>query len=160
MTTYYVVVHEKTGRLLAGTSRLPIYKIKRVAKQTADRYPGYVVNNINSNNLSAIIEDQHKIWDKQKMVEFCQYVCTSCWRVEFEWVINGRRNEERPVMKKILYLVLVKKFPGARLKDLANIMGHKDHAGAHHSMARAKKWLSVGDPLLMKYYEPVKHLLV
>lgn len=157
MTNYYVIVHGKTGRLLVSSSRLPIYWVKRVAKQTADRWPGYVVAKIGSDNLQSVIQDFER-HEEDKMVKFCTSVC-KLWDVSFEWVINGRRTNQRPMMKKILYLILVKHFPGVTLKKLASVMGHKDHAGPLHSMRRAKNWISVSDPVIMKYYEPVKHLL-
>jgi hypothetical protein len=156
-TNYYAVINEKTGRLLLSTSRLPIYWVRKVAKQTADRFPGYVVRRIENIHLESIIETfPHASADEMRRL--CCAICTH-WDVSFDWVTDGSREKYRPTMKMILYMILKKNFPKARAIDFAKLMGHRNHSGVHHSLKRANRWLSLNDKLFMKYYEPVKHFL-
>jgi hypothetical protein len=43
---YFVVVHKKTGEILLDSGRLPIFWMRRVAKEVADNHANYVVKPI------------------------------------------------------------------------------------------------------------------
>ena len=90
------------------------------------------------------------------MKELCEKIC-KVWGVEYNWLSNGRRSEGRPIMKKIIWMILRKNFPKTPMIYLANIMGHKDHAGVIHGLWQAEIWLAHNDEKFMSYYEPVKH---
>lgn len=93
-----------------------------------------------------------------QMIELCKSVC-KFWNVEYEWVKVRRRTDKRPIMKQVLLMILEKNFPDARYIDIALAIGYVDHASVHHGLKEGKKLLSIQDPLLMKYYEPVKHFI-
>lgn len=158
MATHYVVVNARTGKFLISNSRLPIYWKRNSAKQQANRYPGHTVAKIDSDVLESIIEP-FKDSNLYKIEQFCRDICTVYWNVSFDWVIDGSRAERRPIMKMVLYMLIKKRYPELTLKSMAKMMNHKDHAGPKHSLDRAKRWHGVSDPVFIKYYEPVKHLL-
>lgn len=95
---------------------------------------------------------------KENMFMDCASIC-NYWSVSFSWVIEKDRSNHRPVMKKVIWYILKNKYPSVTYIELANLVGHKDHAGVANGLKTAKNWIKLKDKLFMKYYEPVKHLL-
>lgn len=96
--------------------------------------------------------------DYNYMQGVCDMVC-GYWGITLDWLSEHKRSEDRPIMKKVLWMVLKEHFPKAPYLHLALIVGHKNHAGVHHGIKAAKMWHYVKDESFMKYYEPVKHLI-
>lgn len=94
----------------------------------------------------------------ETMESMCEIVC-SHWGVTLGWLRRPRRDNGRPIMKKIIWMVLKSKFPKEPVINLAIIVGHQNHAGVHHGLKKAKGWIETKDELFIKYYEPVKHLI-
>ena len=55
-TLYYIIVEEKTGRMLCQDCKLPFYFNKSVAEQRAALFPGFKAKRINANSLNKLIE--------------------------------------------------------------------------------------------------------
>jgi hypothetical protein len=159
MATYYAITHKTTGKPLVSSVHLPIYWLKKVADGVAKNFKHHIVVPVDSDQLECVLYGEVVKKDTQKQIEYCRYVCTAYWRVEFDWVVDGRRDEDRPIMKKLLVMALLKKFPGIEFKTITEVLKQKSHAGIHRMLKTAKSWISHNDEQMMKYYEPVKHLL-
>lgn len=153
---YFIIINERTGKPIVTDARLPIYYIKSVAKQFATRFHGSIVRTIDSSHLEGIIGVFEVNTDIQECVKFCSHVC-DCWNVSFEWVIENSRAKYRPIMRQLLYLLLMKKFPGIKQRELSALMNQKSHTTISKALPNIRKWISVNDPLVMQYYEPIKH---
>lgn len=94
----------------------------------------------------------------EQMRQVCVKIC-EVWGIDFKWLIDKGRADRKPIMKKVLLLMLEKNFPDARYIDIALSIGYTDHASVHHGLKVAKAYLSVNDSIFMEYYEPVKHFI-
>jgi hypothetical protein len=79
-----------------------------------------------------------------------------CWNVQLAWVSDKSRANDRPTMRKLLWMVGKKKFPQMPYSMLANLTGATDHAGVIKGIRSGYNWLNVQDEKFLKYYEPVK----
>jgi len=79
-----------------------------------------------------------------------------CWNVQLAWVSDKSRANDRPTMRKLLWMVGKKKFPQMPYSMLANLTGATDHAGVIKGIRSGYNWLNVHDEKFLKYYEPVK----
>ena len=79
-----------------------------------------------------------------------------CWNVQLAWVSDKSRANDRPTMRKLLWMVGKKKFPHMPYSMLANLTGATDHAGVIKGIRSGYNWLNVQDEKFLKYYEPVK----
>lgn len=79
-----------------------------------------------------------------------------CWNVQLAWVSDKSRANDRPTMRKLLWMVGKKKFPNIPYSMLANLTGATDHAGVIKGIRSGYNWLNVQDEKFLKYYEPVK----
>jgi hypothetical protein len=79
-----------------------------------------------------------------------------CWNVQLAWVSDKSRANDRPTMRKLLWMVGKKKFPQMPYSMLANLTGATDHAGVIKGIRSGYNWLNVQDEKFLRYYEPVK----
>lgn len=79
-----------------------------------------------------------------------------CWNVQLSWVSDKSRANDRPTMRKLLWMAGKKKFPHIPYSLLANLTGATDHAGVIKGIRSGYNWLKVRDEKILKYYEPVK----
>ncbi|THU36900.1 hypothetical protein FAM09_18225 [Niastella caeni] len=79
-----------------------------------------------------------------------------CWNVQLAWVSDKSRANDRPSMRKLLWMVGKKKFPHVPYCLLASLTGTTDHAGVIKGIRSGYNWLNVQDEKFLKYYEPVK----
>jgi hypothetical protein len=79
-----------------------------------------------------------------------------CWNVRLSWVSDKSRANDRPVMRKLLWMAGKKTFPHVPYSLLANLTGATDHAGVIKGIRSGYDWLRVRDEKILKYYEPVK----
>ena len=54
---YFAIVNIRTGKLLLNSALLPIYWRQDVAKEVADRYPGYKVVPVSMEQLEFLIKN-------------------------------------------------------------------------------------------------------
>jgi hypothetical protein len=80
-----------------------------------------------------------------------------CWNVQLSWVSDKSRANDRPVMRKLLWMAGKKRFPQVPYSLLANLTGATDHAGVIKGIRSGYDWLKVHDDKILKYYEPVKN---
>lgn len=78
-----------------------------------------------------------------------------CWNVQLSWVSDKSRANDRPVMRKLLWMAGKKRFPQVPYSLLANLTGATDHAGVIKGIRSGYDWLKVRDEKILKYYEPV-----
>jgi len=52
---YYAVVREDNGKLLLEDHKLPFYWLKKIAKETAKKFDGYIVTRINIADVEKLI---------------------------------------------------------------------------------------------------------
>ena len=88
---------------------------------------------------------------KQTFEDMC-----NCWGVSLTWVSNKSRANDRPIMRKLLWMAGKRKHPNASYCFLANLTGTNDHAGVIKGIRSGYNWLQVQDEKFLKYYEPVK----
>ena len=88
---------------------------------------------------------------RQLFEEICD-----CWNVQLSWVCEKSRANDRPVMRKILWMAGKKKFPQVPYCLLANLTGTIDHAGVIKGIRIGYDWLNIQDEKFLKYYTPVK----
>jgi hypothetical protein len=60
MKNYFVIVNEKTGKMLVHSHLLPIFWVRNIAKEQSDRHPGYIVKTINIKELEKLIKNEKK----------------------------------------------------------------------------------------------------
>lgn len=53
---YFIVVNKVTGELLLDGGRLPIFWMRKVAKQVADNFPGYTIKTVDIKELETLIQ--------------------------------------------------------------------------------------------------------
>lgn len=53
---YFIVVHKVSGEILLDGGRLPIFWMRKVAKQVADNFPGYTVKPVDIKELKSLIK--------------------------------------------------------------------------------------------------------
>jgi hypothetical protein len=87
--------------------------------------------------------------------QFFEEIC-DCWHVRLSWVSERNRTNDRPIMKKILWMAGKKKFPQVPYCLLAGLTGTIDHAGVIKGIKTGYNWLKVQDEKFLKYYTPVK----
>jgi chromosomal replication initiation ATPase DnaA len=80
------------------------------------------------------------------------------WGVSVEWVTECRRSSDRPVMRAIFWLIAKKRFPKASRRQLGEMAGVLDHTTVRKGLRNIDRWLSISDPTVMRYYQPVAHL--
>jgi hypothetical protein len=80
----------------------------------------------------------------------------ACWGVSLAWVGNKSRANDRPIMRKLLWMAGKRKHPNAPYCFLGNLTGTNDHAGVIKGIRSGYNWLEVQDEKFLKYYEPVK----
>jgi hypothetical protein len=80
-----------------------------------------------------------------------------CWNVQLAWVSDKSRANDRPVMRKLLWMAGKKRFPHVPYSLLANLTGATDHAGVIKGIRSGYDWLRVHDEKILRYYEPVKN---
>jgi hypothetical protein len=83
-----------------------------------------------------------------------------CWNVQLSWVSDKSRANDRPIMRKLLWMAGKKRFPQMAYCVLANLTGATDHAGVIKGIRSGYDWLRVRDEKFLKYYEPVKSYLM
>lgn len=88
---------------------------------------------------------------RQLFEEICD-----CWNVQLSWVIDKSRANDRPIMRKILWMAGKKKFPHVPYCLLAGLTGTIDHAGVIKGIKTGYNWLKVQDEKFLNYYTPVK----
>ena len=79
-----------------------------------------------------------------------------CWNVQLAWVSDKSRANDRPIMRKLLWMAGKKRFPHISYCLLANLAGASDHAGVIKGIRSGYNWLDAQDEKFLKYYEPVK----
>lgn len=79
-----------------------------------------------------------------------------CWNVHLSWVSDKSRANDRPIMRKLLWMVGKKRFPNVSYSLLANLTGATDHAGVIKGIRCGYNWLDAQDEKFLKYYDPVK----
>lgn len=79
-----------------------------------------------------------------------------CWNVQLSWVSDKSRANDRPIMRKLLWMVGKKRFPRISYCLLAKLTGATDHAGVIKGIRSGYNWLDAKDEKFLKYYEPVK----
>jgi chromosomal replication initiation ATPase DnaA len=87
-----------------------------------------------------------------------QEVC-EIWGIKIEWLRGRGRKEDKPIMKKILWMLAEKKYPFVPYRILGILSGNKDHSGVIKGIEVANNWLSVKDEKFMNYYNQVKYLI-
>ena len=87
--------------------------------------------------------------------ELFEELC-ACWDVQLAWVSDKSRANDRPVMRKILWMAGKKKFPHVPYCLLAGLTGTIDHAGVIKGIKSGYDWLNVQDEKFLKYYNRVK----
>jgi len=88
---------------------------------------------------------------KQTFEDMC-----ACWGVNLRWVSDKSRANDRPIMRKLLWMVGKRKHPNASYCFLGHLTGTNDHAGVIKGIRNGYNWLQVQDEKFLKYYEPVK----
>lgn len=88
---------------------------------------------------------------KQTFEAMCQR-----WGVTLIWVKHKSRANDRPMMRKLLWMAGKRKHPDAPYCFLGNLTGANDHAGVIKGIRNGYNWLEVQDEKFLKYYEPVK----
>jgi hypothetical protein len=79
-----------------------------------------------------------------------------CWNVQLSWVSDKSRANDRPIMRKLLWMAGKKRFPHISYCLLAKRTGAIDHAGVIKGIRSGYNWLDAQDEKFLKYYEPVK----
>ena len=52
---YYAVVREDNGNLLLEDHKLPFYWLKKIAKEQANKFHGYIITRINIEDMEKLI---------------------------------------------------------------------------------------------------------
>lgn len=88
---------------------------------------------------------------RQLFEEICD-----CWNTQLSWVSEKSRANDRPILRKILWMAGKKKFPNVPYCLLASLTSTIDHAGVIKGIRIGYNWLNVEDEKFLKYYTPVK----
>lgn len=88
---------------------------------------------------------------KEMFEEMCLY-----WGVELSFVQDPSRKNDRPIMRKILWMAAKRRHPDCLFNVLCSLTNVKDHAGVIKGMQQGYNWLGIKDEKFMKYYNPVK----
>jgi hypothetical protein len=92
---------------------------------------------------------------KQTFEDMC-----ACWGVNLVWVSHKSRANDRPIMRKLLWMAGKRKHPNASYCLLGNLTGTNDHAGVIKGIRCGYNWLEVQDEKFLKYYETVKDYII
>lgn len=82
-------------------------------------------------------------------------MCNS-WGVSLSWVSNKSRADDRPIMRKLLWMVGKSKYPSVPYYYLASLTGTTNHAGVIKGIRNGYNWLEIQDEKFLKYYELVR----
>ncbi|WP_205513527.1 hypothetical protein [Longitalea arenae] len=93
---------------------------------------------------------------EEEVKQLFEAMC-DCWNVQLSWVSDKSRANDRPTMRKLLWMAGKKRFPHISYSLLANLTGATDHAGVIKGIRSGYNWLNVQDEKILKYYEPVKN---
>lgn len=85
--------------------------------------------------------------------------CAKIWSVEIEYIIQRTRKKEPVAMRKVLSMLLRKR-TDLSLYKISQRLGFSDHADVLHAVKSGTDLLEVNDEVLIKFYEPVKHLFI
>jgi len=80
----------------------------------------------------------------------------NCWGVNLAWLSHKSRANDRPIMRKLLWMAGKRKHPNAPYCFLGTLTGTNDHAGVIKGIRSGYNWLEVQDEKFLKYFEPVK----
>lgn len=83
--------------------------------------------------------------------------CLAVWDVELSYLQGKNRKNPRPIMRKIICMLLGVKVPSMSLELIGDIF-HQDHTTIIHARRSGNDLLATHDYLFLKYYNPVKHL--
>ena len=92
---------------------------------------------------------------EKDLKELFEEIC-ACWGVKLAWVTDKSRANDRPVMRKILWMAGKRKFPHVPYVLLATLTGTIDHAGVIKGIKSGYDWLNVRDEKFLRYYNRVK----
>jgi hypothetical protein len=80
-----------------------------------------------------------------------------CWGVGLAWVSDKSRANDRPMLRKLLWMAGREKYPVAPYSTLAMLTGATNHVTALRGIQIGNNWLKVRDEKFMRYYKQVKH---
>lgn len=83
---------------------------------------------------------------------------TAIWGVSIEWLAERTFRGNRAVMRRVFWLIAKRRFKVSNQK-LAVMVGVADASTVVSGLRNVKKWVSVSDPSVMRYYTPVAHLI-
>ncbi len=82
----------------------------------------------------------------------------SIWKIELAQLQQRNRKRELTVMRKIAATYLQRKVYKIPLTQIASLLGMQHHTSAMTALETFKDLMDANDALLLRYYEPVKHL--
>lgn len=83
----------------------------------------------------------------------------SVWCVDLEYLKKRTKADDRPMMRFVFWFIAKQRFQNVSYMNLALITGMSDHSAVRRAFKKMEGWLHVKDPLFMKYYAPVAHLV-
>lgn len=80
------------------------------------------------------------------------------WHIDLQTLQQRSRARELTAMRKIAATYLHRKVYKIPLKKIAALLGMQHHTSAMTALETFKDLMDAQDAMLMRYYEPVKHL--
>jgi hypothetical protein len=81
----------------------------------------------------------------------------NCWEVTLDYVSDKSRNNNRPMMRKLLWMAGRLQYPTASYSCLGQLTGISNHVTVLRGIKEGNNWLKVKDAKFMVYYELVKN---
>ena len=97
----------------------------------------------------------HKGTIEEEIKNLFEAMC-SCWGIDLEYASDRSRHEDRPIMRKILWMAGKRKHRDIPLKILGHATRTMDHASVLKGINQGYAWLEVQDNKFCSYYEKVK----
>ena len=79
-----------------------------------------------------------------------------CWGVTIEWVSDKSRANDRPMLRKLLWMAARVHYPLSTYNTLGSLTGVTNHVTVLRGIKEGNHWLQVKDAKFMNYYELVK----
>src|ERR1044072_1482075 len=77
------------------------------------------------------------------------------WGVTPEWLSTPVRSDSRPIMRDLFWLAAKRAYPKVTYTHLTKITGVTSYSTAVTGVEKVKRWISIRDAAVMKYYVPV-----
>lgn len=84
----------------------------------------------------------------------------SLWGCNVEWLKGPGKENGKPLMKRVFWLLARKYTPMVSLKTIGDMVGVTDHTTVVKGLKNARGWYDTKDELFMDYYNRAERLFI